>query len=338
MMVSVNGTGASAGRLVLMDSSGTIFNDQTFTVSAGTAVNSEFNMLIGARPTSSVNRDIFLNGAISSIIVENFPITDALIDQFKLHNPVRTSEEFTPIVQYLMDPDNNQLFFNNSAGTVVCSDGEVVRVARGQIAGNLSTVYSSLRRQWASASDATSPLYQTNVINGHAALQFDGVDDNLSLTGMPTIMFEEQGGKNTFFIVLSNNDNSLGSQFLSGNNYMTLTGKDYPTGSLTKPYFVVHTNVVGDQTAGEGVPAGVDGWQIIAYRRDGITMDSWNTDGVKSAADTATAAFWVENMGTPFTVGWEFNGYMAYMIKYNGLLTDTEVEDKIDELKQRFGL
>jgi hypothetical protein len=338
MIVSINGTGASAGRLILMDSGGTIFNDQTFTVAAGTTINSVYNMVIGARPTSSSTYDVYFNGAVSSIIVENFPVTDALINQFKVHNPIRTSEEFTPIVQYLMDADNNSLFFNNSAGTVVCSDGDVIRVARGQIAGNLSTIFSSLRRQWSASSDATAPTYQTNELNGHSVLQYDGVDDNLTLTAMPTTLFEEQAGKLTFFLVAKNNDNTLGSHPFEGAAYLTITGKDYSSGAgLTYPYFVFHTTTVGQDIGAACEGVGVDDFKVIAFRRDGVNVSAWNGDKVKTT-DTMTTALWFENMGTPYIANWNMNGQIAYMIKYNGVLSDTEVENKIDELKQRFGL
>lgn len=340
LIVSVNGVGATAGRFILMNSAGSIFEDATFNVDAGTQVNSPNNAHIGMRP---VNLDLFANMSLSNLIIENFPVSDALIEQFRNYNPQRDTTEFKPIVQWLFDMDNNPFIYNNAAGTVVAANGDVVRVMRGQTIGNFNTTpaHGALRRQFESTSDATSAIYRTNVLNGHAGIEFDGTDDGYSCAVMPTEMFEERAGKNTFFLVGKNDDATFGSHFLSGSNYIVLTGSGYSSGApFSSPYFIVHTPTVGDQAGAESENPGVDDFKIIVYRRNGTQMDAWNGDKVKFS-DTATDRFHVNAMGANFSglpADWRLDGYVCYLKKYNGVLTDAEVEAEIDALKARFGL
>lgn len=340
LIVSVNGVGASAGRFILMNSAGVIFEDATFSVTAGSVTNSPNNAIIGMRP---VNLDLFANMSLSNIIIENFPVSDSLIEQFRNYNPPRLTTEFKPIVQWLFDMDNNAFIYSNSAGNVPVVNNDVVRVMRSSTIGNLNNTpghqAGALRRQFESTSDATSAIYKTNVLNGHAVIEFDGTDDNYSCAVMPTEMFEERGGKNTLFIVVKNDDPNFGSHIFSGSNYIVLTGSSY-VGGFTAPYFVVHTPTVGEQAASECENLGVDDWKIIVYRRNGTAMDSWNGDKVKSS-DTASDLFKVTEMGANFSglpADWRLDGQVAYVKKYNGILTDAEVEAEIDELKARFGL
>lgn len=342
MIISVNGVGSggsAAGRFILMDSAGSIFEDKTFDVAAGTAINAFTIMWIGARSDSS----LFLNGSISTIIVENFPISDNVIDQFKNYNPARTSAEFTPIVQYLFDMNNNAFIFNNTAGTVQAADNDPVRVIRSNIVGNLNIIndFGALRRNLSNLiSSGTSPTFQTNVINGRSAILFDGTDDNLDFLNT---CFEELGGKWTFFMVAENQDTTFGSHFLKGNNYVVLTGSGYagenpPT--TVNPYCVVHPNPAGTQIHTNTIDPGVDGPKVVAFRRNGSALAGWNGDKVKTTS-TSSSLFSVSDMGefhSGVGADWWAHGYMIYFKKYNGVLTDAEVEAEIDRLNAEYGL
>lgn len=339
MIVSVNGTGASAGRFILMDSAGTILEDNTFSVTAGATVNAQTNAVIGIRANAN---DFPFNGSISSIIVENFPVTDKLIDQFKNHNPPRnTTSEFTPLLQYLMDMNNSAFIFSDAAGSIPATNGDTVRVIRSSVIGNFNLIggAGSLRRIWASASAGTSAIYRTNQINGHATIEFDGTDDNYTMTAVSGTFFEELAGKNTLFIVMKNDDAVFGSHPFSGNNYITLTGSTYRAPGLS-PDSVIHPDPAGTQTGQICENTGVDDYKIIAYRRNGSTLNAWNADKLK-ATDTSSSRLSFTNMGVAhpsLAPDWNMDGHIAYVAKYNGVMTDAEVEAEIDRLKARFGL
>jgi hypothetical protein len=339
MIVSVNGTGASAGRFILMDSSGTILEDGTFAVSAGATVNAQTNAVIGRRANAN---DFPFNGSISAIIVENFPVTDKLIDQFRNHNPSRnTTSEFKPHLQYLLDMNNSVFIYSDAAGSIQATNGDAVRVIRSSVIGNFNLVggTGSLRRIWASASSGVSAIYRTNQLNGNATLEFDGSNDNYTMTGVAGTFFEELAGKNTFFIVMKNDDAVNGSHAFSGDNYIGLTGSTYSAPG-SSPYFVVHPNPVGTQTGQTCENTGVDDYKIFAYRRNGSTLNAWNALKTK-ATDTSSSQISFTSMGAAHSShapDWHMDGHIAYVSKYNGVMTDTQVEEEIDRLKARFGL
>lgn len=336
LICSINGTGASAGRLILMDSSGTIFNDQTFSVAAGSTVNAQSNIFIGARNDST----LFLNGSISSIIVENFPVTDSLIDQFKAHNPARVSGEFEPIAQWLLDMNNPAYIFSDTSGASTAVNNDPVRIVRNSIIGNFNTTpaHGALRRQLTNLiSTATSPTFKTNILNGRSALLFDGSNDNLTSTDAPTEMFEERGGKHTSFYVVQNLDATFGSHILMGETYIVVTGSGYTTGGLTSPYWVHHVSPSGSGISGEF--GGGDTPKIIAVVRNGSSWSGWNGDKVKTT-NTNSSPMYYTNMGANFSSlpDWDYDGYMFYFKKYNGVMTDAQVEAEIDRLKAEYGL
>lgn len=342
MIVSCNGVGASAGRFILMDSAGTIFNDQTFSVAAGSTVNAQDQAMIGARVGTP---DLFLNGDISALIVENFPVSDALIEQFRNYNPARITTEFSPIAQWLLDMNNSAFIFSNSALTTPVVADDVVRGMRQQIIGNFNTTpsFGALRRQFLSASDAASAIYKVNVINGNNVIRFDGTDDTYTLSGVPIELFEERAGKWTFFAVLKNNDTTNGSHFLSGNNYMVLSGSSYAGESpptTVNPYSVVHPDPVGTSIHTNTKGAGVDGFKVVAFMRNGSALASWNGDKTKNTS-TSSSVFYISNMGVAHAgvgASWNMHGDIAYIIKFNGVMTDAEVEAFIDNLNSRFAL
>lgn len=343
MIVSINGTGASAGRFILMDSSLSILEDQTFTVAAGTTVNAQTLTYIGARADSAGTVDLFLNGDISCIIVENFPVTDSLIDQFKNYNPPKDSTEFVPILQSLVDVNNSAYIFSDAAGTVPVVADDPVRLVRNNIIGNFNTTptFGALRRNMSTASAGVSPLFRTNILNGFPALEFDGSDDNFDLLN---VLFEERGGKWTFFMVVENQDATNGSHIMRGvntatGNYIVVTGSSY-VGGLTSPYVALHPDPVGTSVGIEGKGTGADGPKLFALRRHGTALAAWNGNKTK-ATDTSSSPFSVEDIGLAFAaIGatWNYDGYLFYFAKYNGVMSDAEVEAEIDRLNLKYNI
>lgn len=340
MIVSINGVGASAGRFILMDSGGTIFNDQTFTVAAGSVVNANHDLYIGSRAAN----DLYFNGDLSALIVENFPVSDPLIEQFRNYNPARITTEFTPIAQWLLDMNNSAFIFSDVSLTTPVVADDIVRGMRQQIIGNfnITPAFGALRRQMTSAASGTSAQYKTNIINGKSALLFTS-GDNYTVTGVPTEIFEERGGKWTFFAVVSNTDTTFGSHIFSGNNYVVLTGSGYagetpPT--TVNPYAVVHPDPVGTSVHTNTKGAGVDGFKVMAFRRDLTNLAAWNGNKTKTTS-TSSSRFSVTEMGSAHPgVGndWNMTGYIAYFKKFNGVMTDAEVEAEIDRLNAEYGL
>lgn len=343
VIVSVNGVGSggsAAGRLILINSSGTVLESTSFDVAAGTAVNAQTNFMLGSRLNTP---NLFLNASISCIICENFPVSDSLINQFKIYNPPRSTTEFAPIVQYLFDMNNNAYIFRNDAGTILCNDGDPVRVVRSNITGNFNTIggFGALRRNiFNLVGDSVVPTFQTNVLNGKSALLFDGVDDELNFL---STCFEELGGKWTFFLVVENLDSTFGSHFLSGNNYVVVTGSAYSGASpptTVNPYAVVHPNPAGTQVHTNLINPGTDGPRVMAFRRDRSNLAAWNGAKTKTTS-TSSSLFSINNMGEAHSgpgADWNAHGYVFYFKKYNGVMSDSAVEAEIDRLNSEYGL
>jgi hypothetical protein len=334
---SVNGTGTS-GRFLLINSAGTVLEDNTFTVATGTTVNAQTLTYLGARADVAGSPDLFCNCDISSVIVENFPVTDNLIEQFKNHNPVRSSEEFTPILQSQMDMNVASYIFNDAAGTVPSANGDDARVIRNNVIGNFNTTptFGALRRNASAASSGASPKFRTNILNGRSAIEFDGTDDLMTFLNL---LFEEAGGKWTFFIVAENQDNANGSHWMRGENYIARTGASY-IGGLTSSYDVLHPDNVGENIGLTTKNNTSDGPKVTAIRRDGTAFKMWNGNKV-STTSTITSQFSVVDMGLAHTaVGatWNFDGYLFIFKKYNGVMTDAQVEAEIDRLNSEYGL
>lgn len=344
LIVSVNGVGASAGRFILMNSAGTILEDSTFSVVAGSTVNSQALTVIGAR-ADITTPDLFGNLSISALIVENFPVSDALIDQFKNYNPSRITTEFPSIAQWLLDPNNSAFIFSNSALTTPVVADDVIRGFRQQIIGNfnITPAFGALRRQMSSAADASSAIYKVNVINGNAVFRFDGSNDNYTTTGVPNELFEERGGKWTYFVVFKNDDATNGSHIFSGHNYLVITGSGYSGASpptTVNPYAVSHPDPAGTQIHTNTKGPGVDGFKVIAFRRDGSNLAAWNGDKTKTTS-TSSSVFYMTEMGLPNSgpgAAWHSHGDLAWFQKFNGVMTDAQVEAEIDRLNARFAL
>lgn len=332
--LSITGTGTNTGEFRLYNSSLTLLETTLFNVAAtGTASNATTSLVLGSRLTP----DLFANASFSDFRIRNVPLTSAFIAELlNKMNPARRTNNFTPYRHVYIDFNNSDYIFSNTPPTTPAINNDPIRYIRNNIQGN----FGGLARDLTSASSGTSPTWQTNIINGFACAQWDGIDDNFDLE---TTLFGEQGGKWTMFFVMRNDDATYGSHFMSGNNYIVLTGSNYaganpPT--TTNPYSVLHPDPVGTQVSTNTKNPGIDDFKVIAYRRNLATLDAWNGNKTKST-DTSNSRMSLIDMGVNHAgpgVNFHMQGYVAYLDVYRGLLSDAQVEHIIDLINTRFGL
>jgi hypothetical protein len=333
LIVSINGTGASAGRFILMNSAGTILEDQTFAVAAGAIINAVGITYIGARDAAGT-LGLFFNGSISALIAVNFPVSDKLIDEFRNYNPVKDTTDFAPITQWTIDINNGIYLFNDALGTVQASANDPIRIIRNSIIGNFTTTFAfgALRRLMLSSSSGVSPILRANILNGFPALEFDGTDDDIDfLHGF----FDENGGKWTAFFVTENQDAALGSHLMRGNGYLRQTAAAFGTARVQLFVDGLATNLTITLKN-----SGSNGPKVFAIRRSGSAFAGWNGDKTKTT-QTSSARFSIDDMGLRHAsagAGWEFDGYMFYFSKYIGVMSDAQVESEIDRLNAKFAL
>lgn len=332
VFIICNGTGASAGRIIISNT-----EDKTFSVSAGVSNNANGNLFIGSR--SSLLQ--YLNGSISDITVVNRVITSDEIAAYKAYRPQRRTQELAPIVQSIFDFNNSSFLYSDAGATTNVTNGSVCRV----IKSSKSTNFGDLNRELSSASDATSADWVTNAQNGYAALRFAS-GDNYSFA---TQYFEELGGKLTFFFVMKNTNNTFGSHLLSADNistagdYIVVTGKDYASAGpgLTNPYLAVHPNPSGScVVTRNGNNPLVDDAKLFAFRRNGSDWDAWDASGNKTTVTGCSNPLSFLVMGRDNTAGTNFDltGDVYYMIKYNGLMSDANVQTTLSTLKTQYNI
>ena len=326
VILSVNGTGVSKGRLVI----GSI-GDETFDVSAGDSGAAKQNLYIGAR-SSSVQ---WLNASIGDIIIRPGPTTSSLITAFKNYNPIRTSTEFTPQIESLYDFTDAARMFSDASETTPVTNGSVVRVVYGD---NKLENFGSTDRKLTAASDGVAPIFRTNQVNTYSSIEFDGVDDNLDFL---TTFCPELGGKYTVFLICRNTDATYGSHIMSttsSGKYLVLTGENY-SGEFSDPYFIVHALDAGDVI--QGAPADVTDadFKIFVWRRNGLSCTGWNSDLVTHTSSISSAISFID-MGADYSgfPDWKLDGFVTHLEKWNGYMSDAQVEAKIDELKIKFGI
>jgi hypothetical protein len=332
--LSINGTGTNTGEFRLYNSSGTLLETTLFNVAAtGTSADATTSLIWGSRLTP----DLYANASFSDFKIRNKAITAGNISELLTKmNPVRRADNFTPWKHFVIDFNNSDYIFSNTGGTVEAVNNDPIRMIRNNMSGN----FGDLMRNLTTTSSGTSPLWKTNILNGLACAQWDGTDDNFDFENT---LFGEQGGKWTMFFVMRNDDATFGSHLMSGNNYVVLTGSGYSGASpptTINPYSVVHPDPAGTQIHTNTKGAGVDGFKVIAFRRNLSVLDGWNGDKTKSSS-TSNSRFSITDMGVALAAigsDWNLHGYVAYIAVYKGVLTDAQVESIIDKLNTRTGL
>lgn len=334
VIIIVNGTGASAGRFIISNT-----EDKTFTVTAGSSTESSVgNLFIGTRSSSSQ----FLNGSLGDVIIVNRVITAGEIAEFIAYNPTRSSEDFAPILANKYDFNDNTYIFSDTAGTTPAVNGDPVRLVRNMKVSNFGDLFRNLN----SASSGVSPVFRTNIQNGKNCLEWDGVDDTFTFDNT---IGEDIGGKNTWFLIMKNDDTTFGSHAISGNNagtvgdYVVLTGSSYgsPAPGSTNPYFAVHPEASGSATPVDvdAKGPGVDDVKIVAFRRNATELKAWNGSFITETV-SSDGPFGATHMGLDGHIGnnWDMDGYIFYLAKYNGVMTDLQVVQEINRLNNLYGI
>jgi hypothetical protein len=331
VIIDSSGSGTGTGRMKIYKPDGTVIENSTFNVGAtGTTSDPTTAVYFGTR--SGLTN--YLNGTVGPVVVLNRPFTNPEITELLTLNPTRTASEFAPVLSHWYDFDDTSYMYSDAAATTPVVANDAVRVVKSKTTEN----FGNTKKRLTSVDVGTSPVFKTSIQNGKNVVQYDGVDDNFDLE---TTMSGELGGKWTMFVIGKNSDNSNGSHFLKGGDYLVVTGQNYG-GSLPNPYSVAHTDPVGlESCPGLTLKGTSSDFFIIALRRNGTSFKMWN--GLKqSSTQTVALPFSATDMGIhDFGSGtntWNIHGYYGLLIRYNGAMNDTEVESKIDELNTLYGL
>lgn len=311
--ISVNGPGTGTGSLTVNGIT------ETFDVGAGVDQNATDILRIGGTSTASCLSHI------SHPRIYNRPLTSEEISEYESYNPELTSDPFTPIVLWEIDPDKENTVFSDTSGTIPAVDGDDIgRINTGNELNGLNRFLTG---------DTLKPKFIENQYKGHNAIEFFGGDQNLIFNEW---LFTERGGRHTTFIVTLNRDVALGSHPLSGELYLALTGSDYAP-SPPSPRYIFH---YGDNLSPIGQPdvEGGNDVKVISLRRDGDTLDSWNTDGDKVSVSCGSHEMTYSEMGKDNFFGgdWAMDGYIYYMVSYRGVASDSQIETITATLKAKY--
>lgn len=339
VILTCSGAGVGLGRVIIFNSALTEIEDATFnTNGTSSAANESSGLWIGWRPALTATQQFA--GSIGDLILKPIAVTDQIIEAFRTYNPPRTSAEFSPRLQLIYDFNDINYMYTDAAGTTPTSDEARVRLVKNKKATNFGTMSNGLIN---SVSDATSPTFESSVINGLGGLDFDGTDDNLDFQ---QLFFNEVGGKWTVFTIVQNRDDTNGSHFYSGSgttsgDYGTITGANYSVPGIGLPRMVHHALPAGGNSLGiEGAYQGVNNVELVAVRRNLTAFKAWNMDKV-TATNTIEQIMTMTRMGQDAFSGdnlWWMDGFVIYIEKYNGVLSDLQIEARIDELNEKYNL
>lgn len=298
---------------------------ETFAVSGGVTNNASNELRLGASSTGNG-----FNGGIAQVLMLNRLFTADEVTDFKSFNPVRNSANFRVIARKY-DFNNASKCFQETTRTTTATNGATIALVDNDVASNFGPYLLPIQTSTA----ANEPTFRTNVSNGLSALEYDGTNDNLSVTNVPP-----RGGSCTWYFVVSNDDNTAGSQFADCGYpaYGTLTGNSYDG---TSPRFAFHTDA-GAGTEGDvvGVSATANSINIVAYRIYGQQRTLFNMNG-STDTDVATAKQWApQNFGLNANgdTAWNHDGYALYYLQVHGYESDSEVQTNIAALKTAYGL
>jgi hypothetical protein len=346
IVVSLAGVGTGTGLLEIYNAGGTLIESQTFNIAAGTTASNAGQVLtIGTRANAS---DQFLNAQISRITMWNGPAIASQRQAFASLDPARYST-FTPVLQWKVDASDSRFIYSDDTGNTQVTNGQAARTIRSQTLGNwdipANIPYQNLRRIFLTASSGVSAVW--NSAGQQSYLDFDGVDDNYTITNSG-VLFEEVGGRWTYVRVAKNNDATYGSHLFSysgspapANNgfYHVLTGSAYSVPLPTNPRQVLHPNPNVNPLNIPSENIGVDDIKISVWVRDGASLTGYDGDGNSINEPAFTSALTFNQWGLAYTsVGSNFNedAHDFYFEKWNGVQDATWIANKIAELRLRF--
>jgi hypothetical protein len=331
VQININAPGGSNASSVTIGAT-----TETFTVTGGSSSNATNSLFIGGDGTNFFTGSIARSVEIRSRVLTNQEITD-----YQSFNPTVVSAQFTPIKQWEINFNDGTRVFSDAGGTTPITDGGFVRVVNNRISVPFGASTGAIVRRMTSSADAASPLWRQAVKNGKSVVEYDGTG-NQTLT-FSTNAYPELGATSTTFIVCKNDDPTFGSHMLKDGQYITFTGSAYSgnsgaTGDAAQPYTVMHSST---GVSGNAKISRADGYNIIAFRRVGPSIDIWSQDLIKYSQPTGFGSFTVTDIGVAYSNGvpnWHLDGMYALYEKYVGYLTDQQVADKINYLKYIYNI
>jgi hypothetical protein len=180
-------------------------------------------------------------------------------------------------------------------------------------------------------SDATSPSYEPNIINGLGVGQWDGSDDELAFSERMPL---DYAGKHVTFIVMKNDDAVNGSHVFNGALYWVVTAYAYNGGlGVGVPYSLAHFSgsFVDNATDAAPLKNTADGWNVLCLQRNGTDVSMWSGHLVKNASTVPAYQFVAEYIGRYYgaNTDWWMHGKIARITHYNGNYSDADVVDGI---------
>lgn len=317
--VKVNGTGANASSIKIGSKT-----TQNFTSGSGAANDAGFDMVIGSRAST---RDRPAKYDLAAMVFSNTAIqdSDTAWTQFIQKNPSRKTTEF-----YVLDwkydfNDTTKLWQDSGRTTPVSANNDPI----AYVDNTVTTLFGPLNKDLNTAVDVT---FKTNRQNSKSCADFNGSTSSIRLQAD-----YEAGGKWVLVKVCKNRDATNGSHVFYGSLYVPVTGNQY-SGA---PVFGVEYTTI-HQISGAGPSANLKNQgltvNVIVFRRNGTAFDCWSGDKVKSS-QTNSNTFKVSRIGDAQIAGWEFDGEDYIDIKYNGYMSDSEIETLIiDALNSTYAI
>ncbi len=215
------------------------------------------------------------------------------------------------------------------AGSLLATlvDGDRVRLLPA-IAGSAMTVPSA---HLLSGAPADAPTFGAAILNGRAAIRFDGVDDQLATRDFANDFLA--GKPFTVILVTQSNDGQFG---VGGN-------AEVGSGGVPRLYLARATYHYDKLNEKVSVGAPPDGPAITVYQHDGLTTASARVDGRFAgrrddlpvvgkfgSGGHFACPLWIGNVNHP--------GDIAEIIAYDRQLTGAEIEAVEEDLAQYYGI
>lgn len=286
-----------------------------------TTHNATSNMTLGAGSDAQTTA---LNGSVRGILILSRNATtaeDTLVSNYftstfrkSVNTLVRlASSGIVNFCRRFYDfTDVTRLWQDNARTVAVASDGDPVAVTAHGIDAS-----DHLGRSATASSTTQRPLYRP----AKPGAQWDGVNDNLALGQTDPL-----GGGLTLIVVAVNLNNATGSHFVASSaSYAPITGTGYPNDHL--PYITAHPP--GDIIS-RLRNAGPD-YNMLEVKRNGTYFSTRASQiNTSSSNDSPSTSNWTaQNIGNPFIVGWNMNGYIGVWLLYNAFLSDADVDQYI---------
>ena len=207
------------------------------------------------------------------------------------------------------NPDDLSKMWQDAAKTIPAADGQPVKVVSTGTWGDL-----------VASADTDRPILTANGLNGKRTLLYDGNDDNFDVP--------EISGDMCLIFVFRNTNSVNGSQIMSGNKYITVTGSSYSgnTSFGGKEYIIAHPS---DGSSTAGVPLkNANNFNTFVFTRQGNICQDINGWGI-TGRSINNSPMTLNKMGDPFNPLWQVKGPLARVLLYQGCPPDNKIESDI---------